>query len=229
MGTRFWRFSHLIMHGILGRSTSRFIRLSVLAGLLLLAVALHATPVEQKILVLGDSISAAYGMSLEQGWVAALAEKLQQENPELSVVNASISGETTAGGLRRLPDLLQSHRPDLVIIELGGNDGLRGYPLESLEKNLADMVAFSQQAGASVILVPMEIPPNYGHRYSSGFREAYQNVARASGSELAPFILEGIATRPGMMQADGIHPTAEAQPLLLDNMLPTVARVLDGL
>jgi acyl-CoA thioesterase-1 len=205
---------------------SGLIRVSLLPGLLLLVLSVKALANEQKILVLGDSISAAYGMSLEQGWVARLASRLE---PGFTVVNASISGETTEGGLRRLPPLLQTHQPDLVIIELGGNDGLRGYPLKTLRENLAGMVDLSQQSGARVILVPMEIPPNYGTRYTEGFRLAYQSVAEATDSTLAPFILDGVATRPRLMQPDGIHPTVEAQPLLLENMLPTVESVLADL
>lgn len=206
-----------------------FIRLSALLGFLLLATGVQARTDEHKILVVGDSISAAYGMSLEQGWVMALAAALEQDYPGFTLVNASISGETTQGGLRRLPALLQTHVPAVVIIELGGNDGLRGYPLKALEQNLSDMVLLSQEAGARVILVPMEIPPNYGSRYTSGFRQAFQSVAKATGSELTPFILEGVAAQPGMMQADGIHPTVEAQAMLLHNMLPTIKRVLDAL
>lgn len=165
-------------------------------------------------------------MSLEQGWVAGLASHVE---PGFSVVNASISGETTEGGLRRLPSLLQSHQPKLVIIELGGNDGLRGYPLNTLQDNLAAMVELSQQAGARVVLVPMEIPPNYGSRYTEGFRQAYRSVADATNSTLAPFILSGVAAQPGMMQEDGIHPTVEAQPLLLQNILPVVESELAAL
>jgi len=194
----------------------------------LLALAGETLAGEQRILVLGDSISAAYGMSLEQGWVAQLARHMAGRAPEVQVVNASISGDTTAGGLRRLPPLLQSHQPSVVIIELGGNDGLRGYPIASLKQNLAHMVELSQRAGARVIIVPMEIPPNYGARYTADFRQAYRSVAEATDSVLAPFLLDGVATDPALMQADGIHPTAEAQSQLLDNVLPTVTQVLAG-
>lgn len=183
---------------------------------------------EQKILVFGDSISAAYGMSLQQGWVAQLARQLAAENSPFTVVNASISGETTSGGLRRLPALLEEHRPSVVVIELGANDGLRGYPLQTLQGNLTQLVALAQQSGARVILLPMEIPPNYGTRYTSGFRESFREVATATGSVLAPFILEGVATNPQLVQEDGLHPTVEAQPLLLENVLPTVQKVLAG-
>ena len=178
---------------------------------------------------MGDSISAAYGMSLEQGYVSKLEQNLVQHHPELTVVNASISGETTAGGLRRLPPLLQQHQPDLVIIELGGNDGLRGYPLEKLRHNLLMMTEASLEAGALVILLPMEIPPNYGSRYTAGFRAAYQQITEQTNTMLGPFILEGVATNPALMQEDGIHPTAEAQPLLLDKLMPNVLQALETL
>ena len=182
---------------------------------------------EVKILVLGDSISAAYGMSLEQGWVAQLAAHLKERDPEVQVVNASISGETTAGGLRRLPLLLQENQPSIVIIELGANDGLRGYPLRTLYDHLSRLVEMAQQADARVILLPMEIPPNYGARYTSGFRDTFRQVAVETHCTLSPFILDGVATDPTLMQNDGIHPTVEAQPMLLNNVLPTVIAVLE--
>ncbi len=181
---------------------------------------------ETKILILGDSISAAYGMSLEQGWVAKLALYLKERDAEIQVVNASISGETTAGGLRRLPSLLQENQPSVVIIELGGNDGLQGYPLKTLHDHLKRLVEMAQQAGARVILLPMEIPPNYGTRYTSGFRDTFRQICLQTNCTLAPFILDGVATDPMLMQADGIHPTAKAQSILLDNVLPTVTAVL---
>ena len=177
-------------------------------------------------MVLGDSISAAYGMSLEQGWVALLETQLQPDIPPVEVINASISGETTAGGLRRLPELLALHQPNIVVIELGGNDGLRGYPLDRFRTNLLDMVTLSQEAGAQVILVPMEIPPNYGSRYTAGFRDSFTEVAERTGSVLAPFLMDGVATKPELMQGDGIHPRVEAQPLLLQNILPTIQSVM---
>lgn len=199
------------------------VRAALVVGWLLLALAHPARAAAGTILVLGDSISAAYGMSLQQGWVTALDEEL---GAHYNVVNASISGETTAGGLRRLPALLEQHKPQLVIIELGGNDGLRGYPLKKFRSNLNELVMQSKAAGARVILVPMEIPPNYGSRYTAGFRHAYQDVAQDTGVALSPFILDGVATNPALMQEDGIHPTTDAQRLLLANMLPTVLKVL---
>jgi acyl-CoA thioesterase-1 len=202
------------------------IRSALVFGWLILAASGNARANEQKILVLGDSISAAYGMSLEQGWVAQMATALREQNLNASVINASISGETTAGGLRRLPALLAEHSPGLVIIELGANDGLRGYPLQGLKSNLTQMVSLSQQAGAKVILLPMEIPPNYGPRYTTGFRETYRTVAEDTDSLLSPFLLDGVATDPALVQPDGLHPTVAAQPLILANVLPTVTRAL---
>jgi acyl-CoA thioesterase I len=217
---------------IIQRVLYRLLRNGAIAGLLLLSLAASACaqdqppPQGQRILVLGDSISAAYGMSLEQGWVALLQGQLQADHPDHEVINASISGDTTNGGLRRLPALLAQHNPNLVIIELGGNDGLRGFPLTALRSNLDKLVNLSVDHGARVILLPMEIPPNYGTRYTAGFRESYVKVAEATGSTLAPFLLEGVATNRELMQADGIHPNARAQPLLLNNVLPVVLEVL---
>ncbi len=165
-------------------------------------------------------------MSLDQGWVAQLGSDLQAEYPQFGVVNASISGETTAGGLRRLPALLKAHNPSVVIIELGANDGLRGYPLLTLRNNLTALVTMAQASGARVILFPMEIPPNYGARYTSGFRESFRDVAQETDSVLAPFLLEGVAGNPTMIQADGLHPTIEAQPIILSNVLASVSGVL---
>ncbi|CAA0088446.1 Esterase TesA [Halioglobus japonicus] len=180
----------------------------------------------QKILVLGDSISAAYGMSLEQGWVAQLADELQAQYPQFTVINASISGETTSGGLRRLPALLKEHNPSVVIIELGGNDGLRGFPLQTLQSNLSALVTMAQASGARVIVLPMEIPPNYGARYTSRFRESFSAVTAETGSVLGPFLLDGVAANPQLVQPDGLHPTVEAQPIIMANVLPTINQLL---
>ncbi len=182
---------------------------------------------ERTILLLGDSISAAYGMSLEQGWVSLLQEQLASTEHSARIVNASISGETSDGGVRRLPALLEKHRPDLLLIQLGGNDGLRGFPLSRLRENLTQMVRAAQTAGARVLLLPMEIPPNYGARYTSEFRETFVAVARETGAALAPFILAAFATDPSMMQEDGIHPRSEAQPLIVKEVMPNILRMLD--
>ena len=212
---------------IIQRFLYYFIRDSLVTGCLILGITAQVSAGEPKILVLGDSISAAYGMSLKQGWVAQLASHLKERDLKFQVVNASISGETTAGGLRRLPLLLEVNQPTIVIIELGANDGLRGYPLATLRKHLKALVKMSQQAKAKVILLPMEIPPNYGVRYTSGFRESFRQVAAETTCTLAPFILEGVATNSALMQDDGIHPTVEAQSMLLDNVLPTIITVLE--
>jgi len=167
---------------------------------------------------MGDSISAAYGIQTEQGWVSLLGESLKRLESPYQVVNGSISGETTAGGLARLPKALETHDPAVVIIELGGNDGLRGYPTDVVRDNLTKMVELSLAGNREVLLVGMEIPPNYGPRYTRAFHDVYASVAEETGVPLVPFFLEKVALEPGLMQADGIHPTAEAQPLLLETL-----------
>ncbi|MGE0622156.1 MAG: arylesterase [Pseudomonadales bacterium] len=167
---------------------------------------------------MGDSISAAYGIQTEQGWVSLLAETLGRSEYPYEVVNGSISGETTAGGLARLPKALETHDPEVVIIELGGNDGLRGYPTETVRDNLRQMVELSLSDDREVLLVGMQIPPNYGPRYTRAFHEVFATVAEETGVPLVPFFLEKVALEPGLMQSDGIHPTAEAQPLLLETL-----------
>jgi len=178
----------------------------------------------QSIVVLGDSISAAYGMSLEEGWVALLQHRLHAEGTSYTVVNASISGDTSAGGLRRLPDLLSAHAPRIVIIELGGNDGLRGYPINQLTQNLRQMIQLIESVGAIAVILPMEIPPNLGKVYTDAFRSSFAKAAENSEALVGEFPLESVALNPLLMQADGIHPTADAQPLILES----VWRVLEA-
>lgn len=178
------------------------------------------------LLVVGDSISAAFGLDSRQGWVALLEKRLQDEGFDHQVINASISGDTSAGGLARLPALLAEHQPQVVIIELGGNDGLRGQPPMQLQQNLASMVEKSQQAGAKVLLLGMKLPPNYGVRYTTAFAQVFSDVAQAKQVALVPFFLEGVGGVPGMMQADGIHPNITAQPLLLENAWPALQPLL---
>lgn len=186
-----------------------------------LALLLLAAPLRAEVwLVVGDSISAAFGLDTAQGWVALLQKRLDQQGRSIQVVNASISGDTSAGGLARLPALLAKHRPALVMIELGGNDGLRGTPLTQLQQNLAGMISASQTSGAQVLLLGMRLPPNYGKRYTEGFAGVYEQLAATHQVPLLPFFLEGVGGVPGLMQADGIHPTADAQPRLLDNLWP---------
>lgn len=181
----------------------------------------------QGIVVVGDSISAAFGLEIEQGWVQLLRERLEERGFAEAVVNASVSGDTTAGGLARLPRLLEEHNPELVIIELGGNDGLRGLPPSNMQQNLSTMIERSQQAGADVIVLGMMIPPNYGLRYTRAFSEVFTQVAAEHDVALVPFLLEGIGDRPQLMQADRIHPTAAAQSKILDNAWPAIDTWLD--
>ena len=195
-------------------------------GFLLAPFLASAQQTSTSILVVGDSISAAYGMSLQEGWVALFERQIAQDNPGTAVINSSISGETTGGALRRLPALLEEHGPTLVIVELGGNDGLRGFPLNSFRDNLTELARLSQDADAAVLFLPMEIPPNYGSRYTRGFRDSYTLVADATGSQLAPFILQDVAIHPELMQDDGIHPKASAQQTMLDAVYPAILKAL---
>ncbi|BBT17693.1 arylesterase [Metapseudomonas otitidis] len=191
-------------------------------GLLLLAQEAAAGTV----LVVGDSISAALGLETSQGWVSLLQKKLDSERIDHRVVNASISGDTSAGGAARLPALLGEHKPEVVIIELGGNDGLRGQPPAQLQQNLASMVEQSRQAGAKVLVLGMRLPPNYGKRYTDAFARVFSDVAKEQQVPLVPFFLEGVGGVEGMMQADGIHPAAGAQPKLLENVWPSLQPLL---
>lgn len=195
-----------------------WLRLLCASWLLIMCGTMYA----QTLLVIGDSISAAYGIEIEQGWVAQLQQRLNERELSYQVVNASISGDTSAGGRTRLPALLEQHQPDLVVIELGGNDGLRGLSLVSLKDNLSAMVELARQQGSRVIVLGMRIPPNYGPRYTEGFYQVYQQLAQEQNVPVLGFFLEGIGGVPGMVQNDGIHPTAAAQPLLLDNAWPLI-------
>lgn len=178
------------------------------------------------LLIMGDSLSAAYGVQTENGWVSLLRNRLEDNGHDWTVVNASISGETTDGGLRRLPDLLSRHAPAIVIIELGGNDGLRGFQPSVIEQNLAQMIELTRDAGARPLLVGMQIPPNYGPRYTSMFAAIYPKLADSHDTGLVPFFLDGIYNQNGMMQEDGIHPSSQAQQKLLDNLWPALEPML---
>jgi acyl-CoA thioesterase-1 len=178
------------------------------------------------ILVLGDSLSASYGVPVEQGWVARLQQRLDAEGYGYTVVNASVSGETTVGALERLPRALARHKPALVVIELGGNDGLRGLPVAELRANLEALVSVSREAGARVLLAAVRMPPNYGPQYTEKFYAVYEGVARDLRVPWVPFFLEGIALREDLFQDDGIHPDLEAQPILLDNVWPVLKPLL---
>ena len=181
------------------------------------------------VLVLGDSLSAEYGIARGQGWVALLEKRLADEHLGYKVVNASISGDTTSGGRSRLPALLRQHRPQVVVLELGGNDALRGLPLSMTEANLAEMARQSKAAGARVLVAGMAVPPNYGRSYGEQFMALFAKVARAEGTALVPFILAGVADAAdaeAMFQPDRIHPRAEAHPRILGNVWPALKPLL---
>ena len=178
------------------------------------------------ILVLGDSLSAGYGIPVEQGWVARLQKRLDAEGYGYTVVNASVSGETTVGGLERLPRALAKHAQAVVIIELGGNDGLRGLPVAELRANLEALVAASRKSGAEALLAAIRMPPNYGPQYTERFYAVYESLAREQKVPWVPFFLEGVALREDLFQDDGIHPDLEAQPILLDNVCPVLKPLL---
>ena len=184
---------------------------------------------EARLLVLGDSLSAEYGLQRGSGWVALLEQRLKKEGIRASVLNASVSGETSAGGLARLPALLRQHRPSLVILELGANDALRGLPLEAARANLTAMAQAAKKAGARVLIIGMQVPPNYGRQYSDRFAALFGDTARAEGTALVPFMLKGIADIPAaetMFQADRVHPLAAAHPIILANIWPTLEPLL---
>ncbi|QDE33186.1 arylesterase [Shewanella polaris] len=186
--------------------------------LILMCAPTHAATV----LILGDSLSAGYGMSEDQGWVQLLRNELPQNN----IVNGSVSGETTAGGLRRLPNLLESSQPDLVVIELGGNDGLRGFPPNQLKLNLTKIIEISTAHGAKVLLTEIMVPPNYGPRYSKSFTQTYHQLAEEYNIKLIPFFMQKIATDTNLMQRDGIHPNEQAQASITQWMLPWITQEL---
>lgn len=202
------------------------------AGLLGLACARGAqaaSPPQRTLLVLGDSLSAEYGLPRGKGWVALLEQRLVREKVAARVINASISGETTSGGRSRLGALLAQHKPTHLILELGGNDALRGLPLAMTEENLASMTRDARAAGASVLLLGMQVPPNYGAQYTRDFAAVFTRVAKAQGASVVPFFLKGFADQPDAQrwfQADRIHPNEDAQPRMLDNVWPELRKLL---
>lgn len=188
-----------------------------------------AAPPARKILVVGDSLSAEYGLTRGSGWVSLLEQRLAQGHAGTTVVNASISGDTTSGGLARLPALLREHRPDVVVIELGGNDALRGLPLPNTRANLAEMARLAKTSKARVLIVGMQLPPNYGRGYGERFAALFADVASAEGTALVPFMLKGvadIANAEAMFQPDRIHPLATAHPVILANVWPVLEPLL---
>lgn len=181
------------------------------------------------ILVLGDSLSAAYGIPVESGWVNLLNDRIAKQSTARKVINASISGETSSGGLARLDALLAQHKPALVLVELGANDALRGLPIDEPTRNLTTIIERSRKAGAKVLLIGIEIPINYGPQYRDSLRNMYQGLAKQFKLPLVPFLLDGVALDPSLMQADGLHPTAAAQPQVLETVWNFVAPMLRSL
>lgn len=180
------------------------------------------------VMVFGDSLSAGYGVDVDQSWATLLQARLEAQGYEHRVINASITGETTEGGVTRIATALENFSPELVILELGGNDGLRGFPTDVIQENLSRIIEASRESGASVVLLGIRIPTNYGQRYTQAFENVYRELAAQHGIPWIEFFMEGIALNPGLMQDDGIHPNAEAQPLLLDNAWPIVDQALAG-
>jgi acyl-CoA thioesterase-1 len=197
-----------------------------LSVLSMLPVASQAAAARPIILVVGDSLSAGYGVAVDATWVALLERRLTKEGYGYRVVNASISGDTTGGALNRLPRALELHRPAIVILELGGNDGLRGLPLKQVRTNFEAMLTRVRAAGAQPVLIGMRMPTNYGPAYADGFHALYGELAKKYDAPLLDFFLDKVALEPKLMQDDGIHPTSEAQPILLDNVWPVIKPVL---
>ena len=187
---------------------------------------LSAITQAKSIVVLGDSISASYGFEVEHGWVEILEQKLTKSHPDYTMINASISGDTTAGGLARLPMLLKQYQPDIVLLELGANDGLRGMSLKVMQKNLSAIIKQAQKSGAQVLLLSMRIPSNYGRRYTDMFYGSYQKVASKHKISVVPFILEDVALDKSQMQRDGLHPNAKAQPVIANHIAPYLLPLL---
>jgi acyl-CoA thioesterase-1 len=200
----------------------------ILALLLLMAAAAAANTGTPTVLVFGDSLSAGYGMDVDQSWVALLQTRLEHEGYEHRVVNASISGETTEGGATRIGPALERFSPDLVILELGGNDGLRGFPPDRIKSNLRTIIETSRAGGAAVVLLGIRIPPNYGPRYTEAFESVYRELAEQLQVPWTEFFMEGVALNDRLMQDDGIHPNVEAQPILLDNAWPVIHEALEA-
>lgn len=209
-----------------------FIAISLITSTLVALPAMAKQTSPQTIVIFGDSLSAAYGIPQHEGWVALLQQRLNKQNSgqqklNYQVINASISGETTIGGLSRFANMLKLQKPDIVLIELGANDGLRGLSAVETNNNLDAMIQLAKKSQAIVLLIGMKIPPNYGIKYSQQFSENYQNLAKKHSIKLVPFLLEGVAGNPDLMQADGLHPTAVAQPKILENVWQILIKILE--
>jgi len=197
-----------------------------LFGLLFVAWNTQAFAENSKILVYGDSLSAAYGITQPQGWVTLLQQKLNAEGYHYEVANASISGETTSGGLTRFEKTITTIKPKIVVLALGANDGLRGLPIQEMRKNLSAMITYSQKKKAKVLLLGMRIPPNYGPKYTEAFYQTYQQLGQQHNISLVPFMLDQVAAKPHLIQGDGLHPNALGQPVILNNIWPALKLML---
>lgn len=206
---------------------AKMIMLSAAAIIISMSFSIRAAHANVSLMVLGDSLSAGYGLSQADSWVSEIARNWRANHPELEIINASISGETTAGGLNRLPDLLDRHQPDMVFIELGGNDGLRGFNLATMEDNLRQMVTIIQSRNVKVALSEVEIPPNLGRRYTQMFKQVFHDVASDMDIPLVPFFMREIAINSNLMQNDGIHPNLAAQPIIANIMEPLLRELLE--
>jgi acyl-CoA thioesterase-1 len=200
-------------------------KLTVAAVLAAASASAYSAP--KTVLVVGDSLSAEYGLNRGAGWVALLGQKLKSEKIDATIVNASISGETTSGGRARLPALLSAHKPEIVVIELGANDGLRGLPVDAASANLREMIAMAQKQRAKVMLIGMRMPPNYGRAYTERFFGMFASLAKEYKAPLVPFMLEGVADKPALFQADRLHPSAQAHPIILNNIWPTFYKLIN--
>ncbi|MBV8784264.1 MAG: arylesterase [Gammaproteobacteria bacterium] len=209
------------------RTLGRTIGAAALSIALVFIALQNAVAAEHTVLVFGDSLSAAYGLRPEQGWVTLLGQRLQAQGYGYQVINASVSGETTSGGLARLPRALQLHRPGLVVLELGANDALRGLPVSETRGNLARLIELSRASGARVLLVGIRIPPNYGPRFANDFAAIYPQLAQQYHLPLVPFLLEKVALDPARMQPDGMHPNAAGEPPVLDTLWPYLKPLLN--
>lgn len=205
---------------------SMMFKIRVILCLILFGCSLPACSAERSILVLGDSLSAAYGIDTHLGWVNLLQQRISERQLSWRVINGSVTGDTTAGGLSRLPPLLEQHQPAIVIIELGSNDGLRGLSFRQMRENLLAMIEAVEVSGGQVVLIGGRLPPNYGAAYTEAFQQLYRELAEARSLPLVPFLMEGVAQDRSLMQADGYHPSAKAQPRLLENVWPLLEALL---
>lgn len=212
------------IESVRNRGVMQWARVAVLVAVAMCTTSAHSA--SKAVLVLGDSLSAEYGLARGEGWVALLEQRLKESGIDATLINASISGETTSGGKTRLPALLSKNQPDVVVVELGANDGLRGLALGDTQKNLRDIINAAKKSKARVVLVGMQLPPNYGTDYTKRFAAIFPTLAKETRSSLVPFMLDGVVSQPQLFQADRIHPTAQAHPIILDNIWPQLKPLL---